>query len=55
MKVYQVFYITNEIGLYTKLSELWIAKLLSSATSNAIRKFNADVWCLQHINIRETH
>ena len=28
-----VSYITNEIRLYTKLSELWIAKLLSSATN----------------------
>ena len=28
-----VSYITNEIRLYTKLSELWIVKLLSSTTN----------------------
>ena len=27
------FHITNEINLYTKLSELWIVKLLSSTTN----------------------
>ena len=30
MKEYLVSYITNEIRHYTKLSELWIEKLLSS-------------------------
>ena len=32
MKVYPVSYITNEIRLYTKLSELWVVKQLSSTT-----------------------
>ena len=51
MKVYPVSYITNIIRLYTKLSELWIVKLLSNAKINAVRKFNVNVWCLQCRNI----
>ena len=33
MKAFLVSYITNEIRLYTKLSKLWIVKLLSSTTN----------------------
>ena len=51
MKEYPVSYITNEIRHYTKLSGLWIVKLLSAQQIDAIRKFNVKEWHLQCGNI----
>ena len=52
VKVYPVSYITNEIKLCTKLSKLWIVSPLSGTQqTDAIRKFNVNVWHLQWRNI----
>ena len=43
MKVYAGSYITNEIRLYTKLSELWTAKLYPAQQINTLRKLNVNL------------
>ena len=55
MKVYPVSYVTNEIRPYTKLSELWIVNYYPAQQTDAIGKFNVDVWCLQCRNIGKAH